>query len=70
MDTPFTIACTIGAIFMIAGFITQLGTSKAERMGKVAVDDKKKKRIAIGYVLISIGILIVGITAIILSNIK
>ena len=51
-----TIFMVVGVVLMLAGCIPHLGTSKAERMGKVAVDDKKKTRINLGYIMMAAGV--------------
>ncbi len=41
----------IGVGLMLAGFIPQIGTSKAERMGKVEVSEAKRRRIKAGNII-------------------
>ena len=45
----------IGVGLMLAGFIPQIGTSKAERMGKVEVSEAKRRRIKAGNIITAIG---------------
>ena len=70
MDTIAAIVFGSGIFFMIAGAVVQLGTSKAERSGRVQVDEKKKKRIKLGYILMTIGIGICIVGALVLANVK
>lgn len=70
MDTIAAIVFGTGIAFMIIGTLMHLGTSKAERSGRVQIDDKKKKRIKLGYILMTIGIGICIIGALVLANVK
>ena len=45
----------IGVGLMLAGVIPQIGTSKAERMGKVEVSEAKRRRIKAGNIITAIG---------------
>ena len=63
----FTILMTIGGSLMVLSCIPTIGTSKAERLGKVAVSDKTKLRIKISSILAVAGVA-VCILAVILSN--
>ena len=58
VSDPMQLMLAIGIVVIIIGCIVPIGTSKAERMGKVQVDPKTKKRIFIGYCLDTIGIVI------------
>ena len=62
-----SILLVVGVALMLAGFIPQIGTSKAERMGKVTVSEAKRKRIRAGNIITAVGF-VVCILAFILSK--
>ncbi len=51
----FSIMLIVGVGLMLAGYIPQIGTSKAERMGKVEVSEAKRRRIKAGNIITAIG---------------
>ena len=57
MEFPM-ILLIVGAALMAFGWIPAIGTSKAERLGKAAVSDAKKRRIRISNILTAAGFVI------------
>lgn len=55
---PIYLTLVIGMALVIIGCIVPIGTTKAERMGKVQTDPKKKLRIRIGFWMSVAGILV------------
>ena len=67
---PISLVMTVGIGLMLIGSIVQIGTSKAERYGKVQTDPKTKMRIRIGYGLMSAGLLVIIVGFVILDKLK
>ena len=59
MEKVMTIIMMLGVVLIIIGKAFQFGTTKDQRTGKEQTDKKTNKKIKIGYLLISIGFIII-----------
>lgn len=62
------IVLIIGGVLLVLSIIPTIGTTKAERMGKVNVSDAKKRRIRLSNILAAAGILIMILAGILYSR--
>ncbi|MBR4184166.1 MAG: hypothetical protein IKQ87_00240 [Clostridia bacterium] len=62
------IVLIIGGVLLVLSIIPTIGTTKAERMGKVNVSDSKKRRIRLSNILAAAGILIMILAGILYSR--